>query len=129
MNDRGHEKILQVNNCTLSKIWTDIGQKRVVSSIAKSILSSTLCDPVITNVIKIFDSECWQMCRQHQSCSQNTSVTDIIDISWAEVIEKMVQIAPLFIKFMMTVLNAENKVPSKAECLMGSLCSVLLFCR
>lgn len=102
-------KVIPVHDDQLAKICANIANNRAASTIAKSIMKSRLREAVVTEVLSAVDDECRLICRKHQSCLQQTGITDLQDISFHEIIEEWQQLAPLFLSILQTILKVLKK--------------------
>lgn len=92
-------------------------------------MKSRLREAIVIEVLSAVDNECRLLCRKHQSCLQQTGITDLQDISFHEIIEEWQQLAPLFLSILQTVLKVVKKTTDKSETLTGFLGSALLYGR
>ena len=111
--DKNCDVWMSVPDGSLAKVCIDIARNRAPSVIAKAIMKSQLCQVIINEMFEILETESRLLCRKHQCSLQHTGFTDLVDISFSNIIAEWRELAPLFLRSIQTVLNEKKKMKIK----------------
>ena len=72
-------------------------------------MKSPLREFIVNKMFETLETESRLLCRKHQSNLQHTEFTDLVDISFSDIIAEWRELAPLFLIRIQTVLNVKKE--------------------